>query len=218
MAVSAVDICNQALGWLGADPITSLNDSSKEAQLCKENFDNLRDTVLLEREWTFAVRRFRLTPMVIKPVYGYAEQFLLPPEVLRVLNIPASRGQFGGLPFLNGGAGADTQEGLFDWRVESIDAGNVILANISGTAGQITSSIRVRAIVRIDNLKLWSLMAIQALAQRLAADLAMPITNSIQIARTHWTLYDNKLAAAATMDGMQGKSEVKRSDNLINVR
>jgi hypothetical protein len=218
MAVSTVDICNQALGWLGADPITSLDDSSKEAQLCKENFANLRDTVLEEREWTFAVRRFRLSPMVKKPVYGYAEQFLLPPEVLRVLNIPASRGEFGGLPFLNGGAGADTQEGLFDWRVESIDEGNVILANISGTAGQITSNIRVRAIVRVTNEKLWSSMFVQALAQRIAADLAMALTNSFQIARTHWTLYESKLGAAATMDGMQGKSEVKRSDNLINVR
>lgn len=210
MAVSTVDICNQALGWLGADPITSLNDSSKEAQLCKENFDNLRDVVLEEREWTFAVRRLRLTPMVIKPVYGYAEQFLLPPEVLRVLNIPASRGDFGGLPFLNGGAGADTQEGLFDWRVETIDAGNVILANLD--------AIRCRVIWRVVNEKLWSSMFVQALAQRLAADLAMPITNSNTILKTHWALYDSKLAAAATMDGMQGKSEVKRSDNLINVR
>jgi hypothetical protein len=210
MAVSTISICNQALGWLGANSILSLTDSVQEAQLCKENFDELRDVVLEEREWTFAVRRLKLTPLVLKPVYGYAEQFLLPSDVIRVLNVPASRGQFGGLPFLNGGAGADTQEGLFDWRVETIDAGRVILANLD--------AIRVRVIWRVINEKLWSPMFTQALAARLAADLAMPLTNSRVMQKDMWSLYDSKLRAAATMDGMQGKSEVKRSDNLINVR
>lgn len=210
MAVSTISICNQALGWLGADTITSLNDDTKEAQLCKDNFEELRDSVLLEREWTFAVRRLILTPLVAVPVYGYAFQFLLPTDVLRVLNIPTSLGTFGGLPGLQGGAGADSSQGLPDWRVENSDDGNVIVANVN--------RVRVRVIWRVVNEKLWSLMFTQSLAARIAADLAMPLTNSRTLQKDMWSLYDMKLNRAGTMDGMQGRHEVKRSDQLINVR
>lgn len=210
MAVSAVSICNQALGWLGADTITSLNDETKEAQLCKDNFDELRDAVLLEREWTFAVRRLILTPLLADPVYGYEHQFLLPTDVLRALNIPTSLGTFGGLPFLAGGGGADTDQGLPDWRVENSADGNVILANVE--------RIRLRVIWRVVNEKLWSPMFVQALAGRIAADLAMPLVNSRLLQKDMWALYEMKLAKATTMDGMQGRHEVKRSDQLINVR
>ena len=211
MATSTVSICNQALGWLGADSILSINDASKEAQLCKENFDALRDAVLEEREWTFAVRRLYLTPLVATPVYGYANNFLLPAEVLRVLNIPgAASNVVGGLDALNGGRGADAGQGLADWRVESIDAGNVIVAN--------TAAIHCRVIWQVVNEKLWSPLFIQALAARLAADLAMPLVNSRALQQDMWKLYDMKLATAATMDGMQGKGEVKRASNLTNVR
>lgn len=210
MAVDAVSICNQALGWLGADSINDFSDPTREAQLCSENFDNLRDAVLEAREWTFAVRRLTLTPMVLSPVYGYENQFLLPDNVLRVLNIPTSEGTFGGLPALAGGAGADSSQGLQDWRVESIDAGNVIVANVD--------RIRVRVIWRVTNETIWSSMYVQALAARIAADLAMPLVNSRALQADMWKLYDAKLRDAATMDGMQGRTEVKRSNNLINVR
>lgn len=210
MAVSTVSICNQALGWLGADTITSLTDPTREAQLCNDNFDELRDAVLLEREWTFAVRRLVLTPLVASPAYGYENQFLLPTDVLRALNIPTSLGTFGGLPFLAGGAGADADQGLEDWRVENTVDGNVIVANVE--------RIRVRVIWRVVNEKLWSPMFTQALAARIAADLAMPLVNSRILQKDMWSLYEAKLTKAGTMDGMQGKTEVKRSDHLINVR
>lgn len=212
MAVSTVSICNQALGWLGANRIIDLTDDSIEAQLCSDNFAELRDAVLLEREWTFAVRRLILTPLVLNPIYGYENMFLLPTDVLRVLNIPTTLGTFGGLPFLAGGAGADADQGLVDWRVESAQdgSGNVIIANVE--------RVRVRVIWRVTNEKLWNLMFTQALAARLAADLAMPLVNSRQLQKDMWALYDMKLNRAGTMDGMQGRHEVKRSDQLINVR
>lgn len=211
MAVSTVSICNQALGWLGADTILSLTDESKEAQLCKDNFDALRDAVLEEREWTFAVRRLELAPLVAAPVYGYSRQFLLPTDVIRVLNLPwGSSDVFGGLLGLSGGASADRQQQYPDWRVETVDAGTVVLANLE--------RIRIRVIWRVTNEKLWSTMFVQALAARLAADLAMPLTNSRTLQKDMWNLYEMKLTKAGTMDGMQGSNEIKRSDQLINVR
>ena len=48
------EICNIALGYLGANRITSLDieEDSTEHLLCSENYEILRDAVLEEREWT----------------------------------------------------------------------------------------------------------------------------------------------------------------------
>ena len=84
---SEVDISNMALGWLGADRITSLDDESVEAQLCKLNYPRSRDVVLEDVEWTFAVRRFILSPDPVVPLFNWGKKFLIPTEVLRVLTV-----------------------------------------------------------------------------------------------------------------------------------
>ena len=216
---SQVSICNLALGWIGANLITSLDDDNREAQLCKTNFADIRDAVLEEREWTFAVRRLSLAPTVLKPVYGYGNQFLLPPDVIRVLNIPDTT--FGDtLSFFTGAIrqaqqGPDQQPQLPVWRKESVDqpgtlVGQVILAN--------TDQLLVRVIWRVTNIDLWSPMFIHAVAARIAADLAIPLTQNRTLQSDMWNLYDLKLRKAAVMDGMQGRMEIKRSEAIQRVR
>ena len=215
-----VSICNQALGWLGANLITSLDDDNREAQLCKTNFPDLRDAVLEEREWTFAVRRFQLAPLVLEPKYGYTNQFLVPPIVLRILNLPNTQFTDPGSSLLIGtglaarAVGPDQQPQLNTFRVEGIEepsaTGIVILAN--------TDTVILRAIVRVANIGLWSSMAIQALAARIAADLAIPLTQNRNLQRDMWTLYEQKLGRASVMDGIQGKMEIKRNEALQRVR
>lgn len=216
---SQVSICNQALGWLGANLITSLNDDNREAQLCKTNYPDIRDAVLEEREWTFCVRRISLSPTVIEPVYGYTNQFLLPPQVIRILNLPDTR--FGdtddnliGTGLGGRSEGPDQQPQLGTFRVESLEettaTGIVILANVD--------SIFLRVIWRVTNIGLYSPMFIQCLAQRIAADLAIPLTQNRNLQRDMWALYQEKLNKASAMDGIQGKMEIKRSNAIIRVR
>lgn len=215
---SQVSICNQALGWLGANLITSLNDDNREAQLCKTNYDDIRDAVLEEREWTFAVRRITLAPVVLPPAYGYARQFLLPPDVIRVLNIPDTSlgatpplggAQFGGLA-----QGPDQQPQLPAWRKESVEdpsvTGNVILAN--------ADQLVMRVIWRVTNIGLYSPQFIQCFAQRLAADLCIPLTQNRGLWVDMWNVYQQKLSRASAMDGIQGSMERKRSNAVQRVR
>ncbi len=216
---SQVSICNQALGWLGANLITSLDDDNREAQLCKTNYPDIRNAVLEEREWTFCVRRIELAPTVLEPKYGYTNQFLLPPQVIRILNLPDTR--FGdtddnliGTGLGGVREGPDQQPQLSTFRVESIEepslTGIVVLANVD--------SIFLRVIWRVTNIGLYSPMFIQCLAQRIAADLAIPLTQNRNLQRDMWSLYQNKLNKASAMDGIQGKMEVKRSNAIIRVR
>lgn len=78
MAISIVSICNRALDLLGADPITSLEDGSKSANLCQRNFDPSADSVLRLYPWNAAMRRARLPALVDAPAWGYRYQYQLP--------------------------------------------------------------------------------------------------------------------------------------------
>lgn len=205
---SSVSICNQALSWLGADQIISLDDESAEAKTCKANYEPIRDAVIEVREWTFAVRRMELTPMVKVPAYGYGTQFLIPSDVIRILSIPSANSNASTMG-LNG-AGSDWYQDVEFWRVESVDEGRVILAN--------RDKLAVRVLWRITNEALFSPTFVQAFAARLAAEMTMPLVESRQLQADMHQLYGIKLAEAAAVDGTQGRSEIVRSDWLKRVR
>ena len=59
-------ICNAALNLLGSSNITSIDDDNTKARLCKSNYDELRQAVLEEGNWSFAMRRYKLEIQKIK--------------------------------------------------------------------------------------------------------------------------------------------------------
>jgi hypothetical protein len=60
------DICNMALLGIGArGKIASLDDPSREAQLCSAFYETARDAALREFPWPFATRRVTLTQLVV---------------------------------------------------------------------------------------------------------------------------------------------------------
>lgn len=82
---SVVGIVNSALIKLGADRIISLSDDSVEARLASAQYEKLKDEVLRSHPWNFALARSRLGRLSSAPVFGYACQFALPSDCLRVL-------------------------------------------------------------------------------------------------------------------------------------
>jgi len=213
MAVSPVAICNQALGWLGGSLIISLEDPSKEAKLCKANFDLLRDAVLEEREWTFAVKRMEPSALLAPPFYGFDKAFQIPAEVIRILQVSRAgevidgaiiEGSF--LSATRGGTG-NGRETRIEWSRE----GDQILANNS-------DRIFIRALIQITDTTKFSPAFDQALAARIAMDLAIPITGSRGLQKDMAGLYVDKIRMAAATDGMQGRSQNYRADAFTVVR
>ncbi|HHJ80413.1 MAG TPA: hypothetical protein ENJ65_02135, partial [Candidatus Tenderia electrophaga] len=84
---SEVQICNQALSFLGAQLITSLDDNTVPAQLCKLHYAPLRDTVLSDGNWTFAMARRRLSADPTPPEFGWSNRYRLPNDLLRVVRV-----------------------------------------------------------------------------------------------------------------------------------
>lgn len=87
MAASWIEIANSALVKLGAKTIISLDDGSKEADLCKLRLDPCRDTVLRMHPWNCAMRRVQLAPLVTPPPFDWSHQFQLPSDCLRVIEV-----------------------------------------------------------------------------------------------------------------------------------
>jgi hypothetical protein len=85
MANSETEICNIALGHLGEAPITSLEEDSRAARACQLHYALTRDELLRAHRWNFAKDRVRLSEMAEAPAFGWARQFLLPADCLRVV-------------------------------------------------------------------------------------------------------------------------------------
>lgn len=84
---SIVDVCNKALDKLGQGPITSLDDGTKSANLCKRNWELVRNQVLRDHPWNFAVKRAVLAADTTTPSWGFSYSFPLPADNLRLLEV-----------------------------------------------------------------------------------------------------------------------------------
>jgi hypothetical protein len=84
MAVTPLDIANQALALLTEAPIDSLDDDDRAARLLNTHFDTTREAELLKRDWVFAILSSNIDPAEtgVSP-YGYS--YALPSDCLRLL-------------------------------------------------------------------------------------------------------------------------------------
>lgn len=186
--ISETSICNQALSWLGAREITSLEDPSTEAEYCRNNYPFLRDAVLEERMWTFATERATSTVADLDD-WGILYKHPIPLDWMAVYRVYS-----------------DVNGTNSDWSRE----GRYILAP--------ETTVYMWGLKRITDTGQMSTMFVEALAARLAADLAIPLTENRQLQVDMWNLYQQKLKEAAARDGMQGRNERVRDGGLITSR
>ena len=84
---SVVQICNSALNQLGASSITALTENSKNARICNERYETVRDAVYRSHPWNCLVKRVQLAQDSDTPAWGFTYQYTLPSDCLRVLQI-----------------------------------------------------------------------------------------------------------------------------------
>ena len=191
--ISEVSICNQALGYLGANPITSFADQSTTAELCRNNYPYIRDAVLEERMWTFATARATSTVADLD-LWGQMYAHKIPLNWISVFRCYRDVNNIE-CPIKSAG-----------WRRE----GQSVLSR--------EATVYLWGIKRITNTGQFSPMFVQALAARMAAELAIPLSENAQLQGAMWQLYGTKLAEAATRDGQQGSNEQVQSNQYINAR
>lgn len=85
---SRVDIANLALTQLGsATKITSLTDNGVPARAINAVYDITRKALLRRYQWSFALTRTSLPALSTAPAWGFARQFQLPSDFLRVVQV-----------------------------------------------------------------------------------------------------------------------------------
>ena len=84
---SVIQICNSALNQLGAGSITALTENSKNARLCNERYETVRDAVYRSHPWNCLIKRVQLAQDSDTPAWGFSFQYTLPSDCLRVLQI-----------------------------------------------------------------------------------------------------------------------------------
>ena len=84
---SIVEICNSGLSMLGASTITSLTEDSKNARLCNQRFEPVRDAVFRNHSWNCLMKRASIAEDSTAPTWGWTKAYTLPSDCLRVMKL-----------------------------------------------------------------------------------------------------------------------------------
>ena len=176
---SVVKICNRALTQLGANLITSLDDSSTEANVMKAAFDEVRDAVLREAKPACATFRATLVKSATGPAFGWNNSYQLPtdPYCLAVLKM-------------------NETDDHRDWEVE----GRQLVTDYS--------SAKIKYIGRVTDTGQIDPLTVTAIALRLAAETCYAITQNASKEDRMWKKADEALTNAQIADGHEKGSEV----------
>lgn len=188
-----IDIANIALGMLGIPAITALTDDSDAARLMQLNYDIARDATLETHEWTFAIEYFVPAKDATAPTWGYANRFIIPSNILRVLSVGPNKDVW--------------------WEYEQDK-----WESVSGYIYANEEAIYCRGIRRINDEGIYSNLFCHAFAAKLATLTAFSLTESRAKMETMAALFTAMIMDAKSRDGLQGKSRRIRHRRYLNVR
>jgi hypothetical protein len=165
-----------ALGKVGADSITAITDASANARACNRFYEPVRDELLRRHAWSFAINRATLAQLAEAPAFGYDHAYQLPasPYCLRVLELYEER------------------DSGYDYLIE----GRKLISD-SDTA-------RIKYIAQITDPAQFDSSFVEALATRLAAEIAIPVTGESGIAEAMMKLAELKTVEAIGNDSQEG--------------
>lgn len=196
MATSQTEICNLALVRLGDYLITSLDEDSTAARYCKLFYAKVRDAVLRDFPWNFAVRKKALALASETPIFGYAYMYGLPSDCLRALDLRTA--------YTNGPA--------VEFSIE---------LNAAGTARMLCTNepeAHLRYVARVEDPNLYDAEFVEAVSWKLAADLAQPITGDTSKQNAMLTMYQNTLVQARQRSVVEGRRRTVAPADFLSAR
>lgn len=187
MASSEVEICNRALDAIGAPTITALTEGTRQAGICNRYFPQLRDDVLAAHPWNFAIKRAVLPALETAPAWGFDYAYQIPTDCLRVVEVE----------------GEDAIVPPSAWQVES---GSIVT--------DMTAPLYIRYISRVTETGLFAPLFVSALAARIAAEIAQPLTGSSDIRGRMQKEFADQMRRARSADGQEGTPLMLGADDF----
>lgn len=181
-----ISICSAALLQLGKNPIASFDEDGDLVRQCSNLYPGERDSLLRENDWNCATRRVVLAPSAEDPAYGFAAQFALPGDFIRLLAIGDIRI---GTP------------GCRSFKVQ----GRSILA--SGAV------LPIEYIYRADESE-WDGKLVELMTARMLWKLAYPVTQSTTLRDTLKDEYQAMARAARAIDSSENPTDTFGSEDF----
>ena len=187
---SEVSICNRALRVLGVAPIMALGEDSKAGSWAQETYADLRDALLAEYPWNFAIWRAVLAASNVAPAWGHQFLYPLPADCLRVLAVEG-----------------EPEARIEPYRIE----GRAI-------ATDAPAPLRIRYIARVTDPAQFGPLFVDALAARLAAEGAFHFTGSTSREEQLRQAYRELAANARRYDAQEGTAEALVANDWLEAR
>ena len=189
---SVVDICNSDLNLLGASTISALTDDSKNARLCNQRYEPVRNRVFRAHAWNCLHKRVLLAQNSTAPVVEYSYAYALPSDCLRVLKVH------------NGTT--DSIASSLDYKLEGrnivTDEGTIYLIYIA---------------LDTDPNNYDSYLQ-ESISHQLAADIAYAVTNNATLANNYMTRADERLREARFIDATENALGTIESNEFTDAR
>ena len=189
---SVINMCNSALNLLGASTISALTDDSKNARLCNQRYEPVRNRVFRSHAWNCLHKRVQLAQNSTAPVVEYSHAYALPSDCLRVLKIH------------NGTT--DSIASALDYKLEGrnivTDIGTVFLIYIALDTDPNNYDTYLQ----------------ESISHQLAADLAYAVTNNATLADKYMTRADERLREARFIDATENSLGTIESSEFTDAR
>ena len=189
---SVVDMCNSALNLLGASTISALTDDSKNARLCNQRYEPVRNRIFRGHAWNCLTKRVELAKDSAAPVIEYTNQYTLPADCLRVLKVH------------NGTT--DSIASAIDYKLEGrnivTDEGTVFIIYIALDTDPNNYDTYLQ----------------ESISHQLAADLAYAVTNNATLADKYMVRADERLREARFIDATENSLGTIESSEFTDAR
>lgn len=217
MITSKVTLWNLAVTRLGHEQISEEEETTKAGRLCRLHWPIVRDSVLRSHPWNFAIRRATLARLSATPNHEFTYAYALPtdPYCLKVIRTSFEADGYSstavyGYPGLVGYGALP-----IEYRIESIDVSGSPVRSILCNE----TSMKIEYIARIEDVAQYDDLFVDAVSAKMAAELAIPLTDNQAAAKTMMELYQMKMAEARVNDAQEGSPrDVVNTDGWLIAR
>lgn len=197
---SVVEICNLALGHLGKDDISSIDEATTEARACKKFYQITLDTTLQVYPWSFAKTTVALAEIANTKSNKWLHAYTRPSDCLKLLMV--------------------TDESMADY----MPSGDGIIqgAHKHEVEGQVIfCDLKVAYLVytkKVTDPGLFPPTFVDAIAAALAARCAMPITRDIKTRNDAIIMSRSALGTAMEADANETRETHDHASDRIEAR
>lgn len=195
---SKVEIVNIALSRLGADSINALTEATEGARQANLLWDSVRDIVLRDFPWNCATKTGPLAQVGSSPHPEWEYTYQYPADCVYARRI------------FNGGSKAKKDPEEFRVAIASSGSTKIILARIPEAFLEYTA--------RITDPNLYDGLFVDALAWRLGAEMAMPVTGNAAYMEKFLEAYRQSLIIAYGIEANEGREPLIHSATYVSSR